>query len=64
MADQPEQDTNEVMMEDVETPHHDKVTDEPVLPDSEADDDLVTEKETTKPLLPYACSTPTKCAVL
>ena len=41
VADQPEQDTNEVMTEDVETPHHDDVTDEPVLPDSEAEDDLV-----------------------
>ena len=29
MADQPEQDTNEVMTEDIETPHHDEVTDEP-----------------------------------
>ena len=46
VADQPVQDTNEVMTEDVETPHHDEVTDEPVLPDSEADDDLVTEQET------------------
>ena len=46
VADQPEQDTNEVMTEDVETPHHDEVTDEPVLPDSEAEDDLVTEQET------------------
>ena len=45
MADQPEQNTNEVMTEDVETPHH-EVTDEPVLPDSEAEDDLVTEQET------------------
>ena len=42
VADQPEQDTNEVMTEDTETPHHDEVTDEPVLPDSEAEDDLVT----------------------
>ena len=42
VADQPEQDTNEVMTEDIETPHHDEVTDEPVLPDSEAEDDLVT----------------------
>ena len=45
VADQPEQNTNEVMTEDVETPHH-EVTDEPVLPDSEAEDDLVTEQET------------------
>ena len=29
VADQPEQDTNEVMTEDIETPHHDEVTDEP-----------------------------------
>ena len=46
VADQPEQDTNEVMTEDVETSHHYEVTDEPVLPDSEAEDDLVTEQET------------------
>ena len=45
VADQPEQNTNEVMTEDVETRHH-EVTDEPVLPDSEAEDDLVTEQET------------------
>ena len=45
VADQPEQNTNEVMTEDVETPHH-EVTDEPVVPDSEAEDDLVTEQET------------------
>ena len=45
VADQPEQDTNEVMTEDVETPHHDEVTDKPVLPDSEAEDDVVTEQE-------------------
>ena len=65
VADQPEQDTNEVMTGDVETPHHDEVTDEPVLPDSEAEDDLITEQETEqKPLPPYACPTPTKCAVL
>ena len=36
VADQPEQDTNEVMTGDVERPHHDEATDEPVLPDSEA----------------------------
>ena len=29
VADKPEQDTNEVMTEDIETPHHDEVTDEP-----------------------------------
>ena len=45
VADQPEQDTNEVMTKDVETPHHDEVTDKPVLPDSEAEDDVVTEQE-------------------
>ena len=45
VADQPEQDTNEVLTEDVETPHHDEVTDEPVLPDSEAEDDVITEQE-------------------
>ena len=33
--------TNETMTEDVATPHGDDVTDDPVLPDSEAEDELV-----------------------
>lgn len=44
-AERPDQDTNEVMTEEVETPHTNEVTDEPVLPDSETEDELVTERE-------------------
>ena len=44
-AERPEQDTNEVMTEEVETPQTNEVTDEPVLPDSETEDKLIIERE-------------------
>ena len=45
--------TNETTTEDVVTPHGDDVTDDPVLPDSEAEDELVPGAgDRTKPLPP------------
>ena len=44
-AARPEQDTNKVMTEEVETYHTNEVTDEPVLPDFEPENELVTEQE-------------------
>ena len=57
--------TNETMTEDVATPHGDDVTDDPVLPDSEAEDELVPgagDRKKTLPLYPHA--TATECVVV
>ena len=57
--------TNESMTEDVATPHGDGVTDDPVLPDSEAEDELVPGAgDKTKPLPPYRQATATECVVV
>ena len=53
--------TNESMTEDVATPHGD----DPVLPDSEAEDELVPGAgDKTKPLPPYPQATATECVVV
>ena len=57
--------TNETMTEDVATPHGDDVTDDPVLPDSEAEDELVPgagDRKKTLPLYPHA--TATECVIV
>ena len=51
---EPEQVTNEVMTEDLETRHGDDVTDDSVLPDSKAEDELYRAGDGTKPLPPYS----------
>ena len=57
--------TNETMTEDVATPHGDDITDDPVLPDSEAEDELVPgTRDRTKPLPPYPQATATECVVV
>ena len=57
--------TNETTTEDVVTPHGDDVTDDPVLPDSEAEDELVPGAgDRTKPLPPYPHATATECVVV
>ena len=57
--------TNESTTEDVVTPHGDDVTDDPVLPDSEAEDELVPGAgDRTKPLPPYPHATATECVVV
>ena len=57
--------TNETMTEDVATPHGDDVTDDPVLPDSEAEDELVPGAgDRKKPLPPYHHATATECVVV
>ena len=57
--------TNETMTEDVATPHGDDVTDDRVLPDSEAEDELVPRaRDRTKPLPPYPHATATECVVV
>ena len=57
--------TNETMTEDVATPHGDDITDDPVLPDSEAEDELVPgARDRTKPLPPYPQATATECVVV
>ena len=57
--------TNETMTEDVATPHGDDVTDDPVLPDSEVEDELVPgagDRKKTLPVYPHA--TATECVVV
>ena len=57
--------TNETMTEDVATPHGDDVTDDPLLPDSEAEDELVPEAgDRKKPLPLYPHATATECVVV
>ena len=57
--------TNETTKEDVVTTHRDDVTDDPVLPDSEAEDELVPGTgDRTKPLPPYPHATATECVVV
>ena len=57
--------TNETMTEDVATPHGDDITDDPVLPDSEAEDELVPgARDRTKPLPSYPQATATECVVV
>ena len=57
--------TNETTIEDVVTPHGDDVTDDPVLPDSKAEDELVPGAgDRTKPLPPYRHATATECVVV
>ena len=57
--------TNETTTEDVVTPHGDDVTDDPVLSDSEAEDELVPGAgDRTKPLPPYPHATATECVVM
>ena len=57
--------TNESMTEDVATPHGDGVTDDPVLPDSEAEDELVPRAGDRKKTLPvYPHATATECVVV
>ena len=56
---------NETMTEDVATPHGDDVTDDPLLPDSEAEDELVPEAgDRKKPLPLYPQATATECVVV
>ena len=57
--------TNETMTEDVATPHGDDVTDDPLLPDSEAEDELVPGAgDRKKPLPLYPHATATECVVV
>ena len=57
--------TSETKTEDVATPHGDDITDDPVLPDSEAEDELVPGAgDRTKPLPPYPHATATECVVV
>ena len=57
--------TNETTTEDVVTPHGDDVTDDPVLSDSEAEDELVPGAgDRAKPLPPYPHATATECVVM
>ena len=57
--------TNETTTEDVVTTPRDDVTDDPVLPDSEAEDELVPGVgDRTKPLPPYPHATATECVVV
>ena len=57
--------TNETMTEDVATPHGDDVTDDPVLPDPEAEDELVPGAgDRKKPLPLYPHATATECVVV
>ena len=57
--------TNETMTEDVATPHGDDITDDPVLPDSEAEDELVPGAgDRTKTLPPHPHATATECVVV
>ena len=57
--------TNETMTEDLATPQGDDVTDDRVLPDSEAEDELVPRaRDRTKPLPPYPHATATECVVV
>ena len=57
--------TNETMTEDVATPHGDDVTDDRVLPDTEAEDELVPRaRDRTKALPPYPHATATECVVV
>ena len=57
--------TNETTTEDVVTFHGDDVTDDPVLPDSEAEDELVPGAgDRTKPLPSYPHATATECVVV
>ena len=57
--------TNETTTEDVVTPNGDDVTDDPVLSDSEAEDEFVPGAgNRTKPLSPYPHATATECVVV
>ena len=57
--------TNETMTEDVATPHGDDITDDLLLPDSEAEDELVPEAgDRKKPLPLYPHATATECVVV